>query len=82
MNGGYKFNDEWLFDERFKKWIQKSDDGKVHCKFCNCNLNAKKSTIIDHMTSAKHKKYDLEERSYSESTVIVEESAERNDGPS
>jgi len=38
-----KFRDEWLNEKLFKNWIVKLEDTtKARCKFCKCDLKAKK----------------------------------------
>lgn len=50
-----KFRDEWLRDNIFKDWLVKVDDStKGRCRFCKCDVNAKRFDLIQHTKTKKH----------------------------
>jgi hypothetical protein len=51
-----RFVSSWLKDQRFKKWLQKSSNGKAFCKFCHCELRNKIDALLDHQKTPKHMK--------------------------
>ena len=58
------FNDLWLDDKRFSKWVRRENDNKVYgCKWCrksNLKLsNMGKQALLSHTTADSHKKQVL-----------------------
>ncbi|XP_053595333.1 zinc finger protein 862-like [Microplitis demolitor] len=52
-----KFNDNWLKDPLFVKWLLKaSDPNKAYCKLCKSELRAHRFDLVRHKDSAKHLK--------------------------
>lgn len=51
-----KFRDEWLNDKMFKDWLLKleSDSSKGRCRFCKCEVNAKRFDLIQYVKTKKH----------------------------
>lgn len=48
------FTQVWM--SSFKSWLQEtSDKQKAYCKICKTNLNAKKSNLVSHQNSKKHR---------------------------
>ncbi|XP_074034309.1 zinc finger MYM-type protein 6-like [Leptinotarsa decemlineata] len=48
------FSVEWLDEPLFEGWLMECD-GKPKCKCCNVSLSAKKSDLIKHANTNKHK---------------------------
>lgn len=46
----------WENEEKLKTWIAPSKKGSqfAYCKFCNCDLKAKHSDLVDHASVSKH----------------------------
>ena len=50
------FKSDWLDIPAFKDWLHQEDNECV-CKWCRCTLkNAKKSSLLQHNETVKHKK--------------------------
>ncbi len=63
-----KFKDDWLKDSIFKDWLVKNDDtSKGRCRFCKCDVNAKRFDLIQH---AKTKKHIISSKDFSLSRTI------------
>lgn len=50
-----KSRSEWSKDPLFKDWLVVSNNSEVMCKYCHCKIGSKKSRIVDHMNTKKHK---------------------------
>lgn len=48
------FSVKWLDEPLFEGWLMECD-GKPKCKCCNVSLSAKKSDLIKHANTNKHK---------------------------
>eukprot|EP00102_Acyrthosiphon_pisum_P022258 XP_016659468.1 PREDICTED: uncharacterized protein LOC107883625 [Acyrthosiphon pisum] len=63
-----KFKDDWLHDSHFKDWLVKNDDTSTgRCRFCKCDVNAKRFDLIQH---AKTKKHTISSKDFSLSRTI------------
>jgi len=63
-----KFKDDWLHDSLFKDWLVKNDDTSTgKCRFCKCDVNAKRFDLIQH---AKTKKHTISSKDFSLSRTI------------
>jgi len=49
------FSEKWLVYPEFSGWLEKIGDGKAKCKSCNAVLSTKKSDLIKHSNTNKHK---------------------------
>ena len=49
-----KLRHAWIANDEFKDWILITAENKIKCKFCNCLLVAKKSSLSDHMNTKEH----------------------------
>ena len=52
-----KFQNSWLKDPLFEKWLEevRSDGEKAFCKVCRAEIRAHRADLVKHSTSAKHK---------------------------
>lgn len=52
------FSAKWLNEDIFKKWLEPvhDDNRKAKCKACNTVLGAKRSDLVNHVGSQRHKK--------------------------
>ncbi len=52
------FNDDWLTDPDFKRWLKKSDlsSDKAFCKVCRKEIRAHIADLRQHAAGAKHQK--------------------------
>ena len=64
MNFTCVFQDGWLSNEKYRKWIRKSQNKKeAHCFVCNKNLNISgmgSSALDSHTSEKKHQQLMLE----------------------
>lgn len=53
----HQFRSIWLKDELFKDWLHevKEDSSKAFCKACCTTIRAKRSDLVNHSASQKHK---------------------------
>lgn len=51
-----KFRDEWLNEKCFKDWLLKieNDLSKGRCRFCKCEVKAKRFDLVQHIKTKKH----------------------------
>lgn len=51
-----KFRDDWLNEKCFKDWLLKleTDFSKGKCRFCKCEVNAKRFDLLQHVKTKKH----------------------------
>lgn len=53
-----QFNDNWLNNSEFNKWLSKSSDYMAKCNICNSEFTVKysgQSALIQHKEGTKHK---------------------------
>lgn len=47
---------KWESEEQFKSWLASvpGNSSRARCKICNYEMQARKSTLIDHISSGRH----------------------------
>ena len=53
-----KFRSEWLLDEKFKIWLDRTSTNEAYCKWCKITLQPKLSVIKLHGESKRHKNFE------------------------
>ncbi|KAI8116121.1 Zinc finger protein 862 [Lucilia cuprina] len=64
-----KLRKKWFNDPRLSKWIIELNKQQVKCKFCQCILKSKLSTLIAHGKTSKHIKMSAPFSSNSQKTL-------------
>lgn len=68
-----RFRSAWLFDDRYKNWLQRIEgtDTKCMCRLCRTILTAKTYDIEKHRKTEKHKKAELVLSMYPEQHAVI-----------